>query len=191
MDFQTVLRAFGLAGSGDSKVSSALDELEHELLQSRQDSDLIRASLDDINTNANSAEMDLQSISMLYAQVDNYLSLLDSNTFLSNCINELPQLPTEEAAAESWADFWQGKVTVLKQEVAAASLSDAKQQQKYINKLNRLIRWYTTTEHTPMEYAVICLVSSGNGLAIFCVIIAVLLDLSGFAAFTVCKHLNK
>lgn len=187
-DFQTVLRAFGLADRGDAKAADSLDKLENELLQSRQDSDLIRASLDDINTNANSAEMDLQSISMLYAQVDNYLSLLDSNTFLSNCINELPQLPTEEAAAESWADFWQGKVTALKQEVAAASLSDAKQQQTYINKLNRLIRWYTTTEHTPMEYAVICLASSGNGLAIFCCIIAVLLDLSGFAAFTVAKR---
>lgn len=187
LDFQTVLRAFGLADRGDAKTADSLDKLENELLQSRQDSDLIRASLDDINTNANSAEMDLQSISMLYAQVDNYLSLLDSNTFLSNCINELPQLPTE-AAAESWADFWQGKVTALKQEVAAASLSDAKQQQEYINKLNRLIRWYTTTEHTPMEYAVICLASSGNGLAIFCCIIAVLLDLSGFAAFTVAKR---
>lgn len=187
-DFQTVLRAFGLADRGDAKAADSLDKLENELLQSRQDSDLIRASLDDINTNANSAEMDLQSISMLYAQVDNYLSLLDSNTFLSNCINELPQLPTEEAAAESWADFWQGKVTALKQEVAAASLSDTKQQQKSINKLNRLIRWYTTTEHTPMEYAIICLASSGNGLAIFCCIIAVLLDLSGFAAFTVAKR---
>ena len=188
LDFQTVLRAFGLADRGDAKAADSLDKLENELLQSRQDSDLIRASPDDINTNANSAEMDLQSISMLYAQVDNYLSLLDSNTFLSNCINELPQLPTEEAAAESWADFWQSKVTALKQKVAAASLSDTKQQQKCINKLNRLIRRYTTTEHTPMEYAVICLASSGNGLAIFCCIIAILLDLSGFAAFTVAKR---
>lgn len=188
-DFQTVLRAFGLADSGDSKASSTLDELEHELLQSHQDSDRVRGLLDEITANANSAEMDMRYVVTLHEETETYLSLLNSNTFLLNCINELPQLPAEETAAgEDWMNFWEGKIDALKQEVASCQLSNTNQQHKYIRNLNRLIRRYTVMNHTPMEYAVICLVSSGNGLAIFCVIIAFLLDLSGLAAFEVAKR---
>lgn len=188
-DFEAVLRAFGLADSGDAKAASAIDQLEHELLLKQQDPDVIRSMIDDIVNNANSAELDLRSVAQLHTEAEAYLSLLDTNTRLLRSIDELEQLPAEEAAAKDWAEFWSEKVSTLKQLTAVSSLSGTKKKQDYIRTLDKLLNRYTTQHSNPLEHSFICLVSHSNALAWLCIAIAVILDLSGLAAFEVVKRI--
>lgn len=189
-DFETVLRAFGLADSGDAKAASAIDQLEHELLLKEQTPETIRTLIDDVVNNADSAEMDLRSVAQLHAEAETYLDLLDSNTTLMAYIDELERIPTEEVAAESWREFWSEKVGTLKQLTAVSSLSNSKKKEQYIHTLDNLLRRYTVEHSNPLEYAFICTISrsnGSNGLALLCIAIAFLLDLAGFAAFKVVK----
>lgn len=185
-DFETVLRAFGLADSGDAKAASAIDQLEHELLLKEQTPETIRTLIDDVVNNADSAEMDLRSVAQLHAEAETYLDLLSSNTALLRYIGALEDLPVEEATAESWREFWSEKVGTLKQLTAVSSLSDPEKKERYIHTLDNLLNWYTVA-HNPLEYAFICTISRSNGLALLCIAIAFLLDLAGFAAFKVVK----
>lgn len=187
-DFETVLRAFGLADSGDAKAASAIDQLEHELLLKEQNAETVRTLIDDVVNNADSAEMDLRAVAQLHAEAEAYLDLLSSNTALLRYINELEALPVEETAAESWSDFWREKVGTLKQLTAVSSLSDSKKKECYIHTLDNLLNWYTVQHSNPLEYSFSCLVSRSNGLAILCVALAFILDLSGLAAFEVVKR---
>lgn len=187
-DFEAVLRAFGLADSGDAKAASAIDQLEHELLLKQQDPEVIRSLIDDIVNNANSAEMDLRAVAQLHAEAETYLDLLSSNTALLGYIDELEALPVEEATADSWTDFWSEKVGTLKQLTAVFSLSDTDKKESYIHTLDNLLNRYTVEHSNPLEYSFICLVSRSNGLAVLCIAVAFLLDLSGLAAFEVVKR---
>lgn len=186
-DFETVLRAFGLADSGDAKAASAIDQLEHELLLKEQPPETIRTLIDDVVNNADSAEMDLRSVAQLHAEAETYLDLLSSNTALLREIAALETLPAKEATAESWREFWSEKVGTLKQLTAVSSLSDSKKKEDYIHTLDNLLRRYTVEHSNPLEYAFICTFSRSNGLALLCIAIAFLLDLAGFAAFKVVK----
>lgn len=186
-DFETVLRAFGLADSGDAKAASAIDQLEHELLLKEQPPETIRTLIDDVVNNADSAEMDLRSVAQLHAEAETYLDLLSSNTALLREIAALETLPAKEATAESWREFWSEKVGTLKQLTAVSSLSDSKKKEDYIHTLDNLLRRYTVEHSNPLEYAFICTISRSNGLALLCIAIAFLLDLAGFAAFKVVK----
>lgn len=186
-DFETVLRAFGLADSGDAKAASAIDQLEHELLLKEQTPETIRTLIDDVVNNADSAEMDLRSVAQLHAEAETYLDLLSSNTALLREIAALETLPAKEATAESWRKFWSEKVGTLKQLTAVSSLSDSKKKEDYIHTLDNLLRRYTVEHSNPLEYAFICTISRSNGLALLCIAIAFLLDLAGFAAFKVVK----
>lgn len=186
-DFEAVLRAFGLADSGDAKAASAIDQLEHELLLKEQNPETVRTLIDDVVNNADSAEMDLRSMAHLHAEAETYLDLLESNTALLGYINGLEGLPVEEATAESWREFWSEKVGTLKQLTAVSSLSDPKKKEQYIHTLDNLLRRYTVEHSNPLEYAFICTISRSNGLALLCIAIAFLLDLAGFAAFKVVK----
>lgn len=188
-DFETVLRAFGLADSGDAKAASAIDQLEHELLMKEQKPETVRTLIDDVVNNANSAEMALRSVAQLHTEAEAYLSLLDTNTSLLRSIDELEQLPAEEAAAKDWAEFWSEKVSTLKQLTAVSSLSGTKKKQDYIRTLDKLLNRYTTQHSNPLEHSFICLVSHSNALAWLCIAIAVILDLSGLAAFEVVKRI--
>lgn len=187
-DFEAVLRAFGLANSGDAKAASAIDQLEHELLLKEQNPETVRTLIDDVVNNANSAEMDLRSVAQLHAEAETYLDLLESNTALLGYINGLEGLPVEEATAESWREFWSEKVGTLKQLTAVSSLSDSKKKEQYIHTLDNLLNWYTVAHSNPLEYAFICTISRSNGLALLCIAIAFLLDLSGLVAFEVVKR---
>lgn len=187
-DFETVLRAFGLADSGDAKAASAIDQLEHELLLKQQDSEVIRSLIDDIVNNANNVEMDLRFVAQLHAEAETYLDLLESNTALLGYIDELEDLPVEETTAESWTEFWREKVGTLKQLTAVSSLSVSKKKERYIHTLDNLLNRYTVEHSNPLEYAFICTISRSNGLAVLCIAIAFILDLSGLAAFEVVKR---
>ena len=187
-DFETVLRAFGLADSGDAKAASAIDQLEHEILLKEQNAETVRTLIDDVVNNADSAEMDLRAVAQLHAEAEAYLDLLSSNTALLRYIDELEALPVEETAAESWSDFWREKVGTLKQLTAVSSLSDSKKKERYIHTLDNLLNWYTVENSNPLEYAFICTISRSNGLAVLCIAIAFILDLSGLAAFEVVKR---
>lgn len=187
-DFETVLRAFGLADSGDAKAASAIDQLEHELLLKEQTPETIRTLIDDVVNNADSAEMDLRSVAQLHAEAETYLDLLSSNTALLRYIGALEDLPVEEATAESWREFWSEKVGTLKQLTAVSSLSDPEKKERYIHTLDNLLNRYTVENSNPLEYSFICLVSRSNGLAVLCIAVAFLLDLSGLAAFEVVKR---
>ena len=187
-DFETVLRAFGLADSGDAKAASAIDQLEHELLLKKQNPAAIRALIDEVVNNADSAKMDLRSVAQLHAEAEAYLDLLSSNTALLGYIGALEALPTEEATAESWSEFWSEKVGTLKQLTAVSSLSDSKKKERYIHTLDNLLNRYTVEHSSPLEYAFICTISRSNGLAVLCIAIAFILDLSGLAAFEVVKR---
>lgn len=187
-DFETVLRALGLANNGDAKADSAIGQLEQELLRKQQDSETIRSLIDDVVNNANSAELDLRSVVQLHTEAEAYLSLLDTNTSLLRSIDELEQLPAEEAAAKDWAEFWSEKVSTLKQLTAVSSLSGTKKKQDYIRTLDKLLNRYTTQHSNPLEYSFICFVSHSNALAWVCIAIAFMLDLSGLAAFEVVKR---
>lgn len=186
-DFEAVLRAFGLADSGDAKAASAIDQLEHELLLKEQNPETVRTLIDDVVNNADSAEMDLRSMAHLHAEAETYLDLLESNTALLGYINGLEGLPVEEATAESWREFWSEKVGTLKQLTAVSSLSDPKKKEQYIHTLDNLLNRYTVAHSNPLEYSFICLVSRSNGLAVLCIAVAFLLDLSGLAALEVVK----
>ena len=187
-DFEAVLRAFGLANSGDAKAASAIDQLEHELLLKEQTPETIRTLIDDVVNNADSAEMDLRSVAQLHAEAETYLDLLESNTALLGYINGLEGLPVEEATAESWREFWSEKVGTLKQLTAVSSLSDPKKKEQYIHTLDNLLNRYTVEHSNPLEYAFICTISRSNGLAVLCIAVAFLLDLSGLAALEVVKR---
>lgn len=187
-DFETVLRAFGLADSGDAKAASAIDQLEHELLLKQQNPAAIRALIDEVVNNADSAKMDLRSVAQLHAEAEAYLDLLSSNTALLGYIGALEALPAEEATAESWSEFWSEKVGTLKQLTAVSSLSDSKKKERYIHTLDNLLNRYTVEHSNPLEYAFICTISRSNGLAVLCIAIAFILDLSGLAAFEVVKR---
>ena len=187
-DFEAVLRAFGLADSGDAKAASAIDQLEHELLLKEQAPETIRTLIDDVVNNADSAEMDLRSVAQLHAEAEAYLDLLSSNTALQGYIDALEALPVEEATADSWTDFWSEKVGTLKQLTAVSSFSDPKKKERYIHTLDNLLNRYTVEHSNPLEYSFICLVSRSNGLAVLCVALAFILDLSGLAAFEVVKR---
>lgn len=188
-DFETVLRAFGLADSGDAKAASAIDQLEHELLLKEQTPETIRTLIDDVVNNADSAEMDLRSVAQLHAEAETYLDLLESNTALLGYIDALETLPAEEAAAESWTEFWSEKIGTLKQLTAVSSLSDPKKKERYIHTLDNLLNRYTVEHSNPLEHSFICLVSHSNALAWLCIAIAVILDLSGLAALEVVKRI--
>lgn len=185
-DFEAVLRAFGLADSGDAKAASAIDQLEHELLLKEQNPETVRTLIDDVVNNADSAEMDLRSMAHLHAEAETYLDLLESNTALLGYINGLEGLPVEEATAESWREFWSEKVGTLKQLTAVSSI-DPKKKEQYIHTLDNLLNRYTVAHSNPLEYSFICLVSRSNGLAVLCIAVAFLLDLSGLAALEVVK----
>lgn len=188
-DFEAVLRAFGLADSGgDAKAASAIDQLEHELLLKEQNPETIRTLIDDVVNNADSAEMDLRSVAQLHAEAETYLDLLESNTALLGYINGLEGLPVEEATAESWREFWSERVGTLKQLTAVSSLSDSKKKEQYIHTLDNLLNWYTVENSNPLVYAFICTISRSNGLAVLCIAVAFILDLSGFAALEVVKR---
>lgn len=188
-DFEAVLRAFGLADSGDAKAASAIDQLEHELLLKEQNPETVRTLIDDVVNNADSAEMDLRSMAHLHAEAETYLDLLESNTALLGYINGLEGLPVEEATAESWREFWSEKVGTLKQLTAVSSLSDSKKKERYIHTLDNLLNRYTVAHSNSLEYAFICCtISRSNGLALLCIAVAFLLDLSGLAAFEVVKR---
>lgn len=187
-DFEAVLRAFGLADSGDAKAASAIDQLEHELLLKQQNPATIRALIDEVVNNADSAEMDLRSVAQLHSEAETYLDLLDSNTTLMAYIDELERIPAEEAAAESWTEFWSEKIGTLKQLTAIASLSDPKKKERYIHTLDNLLNRYTVEHTNPLDFSFNCLVSRSNGLAALCIAIAFMLDLSGLAAFEVVKR---
>ena len=187
-DFETVLRAFGLADSGDAKAASAIDQLEHELLLKEQNAETVRTLIDDVVNNADSAEMDLRSVAQLHSEAETYLDLLDSNTTLMAYIDELERLPAEEAAAESWTEFWSERVGTLKQLTAVSSFSDSEKKAHYIHTLDNLLRRYTTEHSNPLEHAFICTISRSNGLAVLCIAIAFILDLSGWVAFEVVKR---
>lgn len=187
-DFETVLRAFGLADSGDAKAASAIDQLEHELLLKEQTPETIRTLIDDVVNNADSAKMDLRSVAQLHAEAETYLDLLESNTALLGYINGLEGLPVEEATAESWREFWSEKIGTLKQLTAVSSLSDSKKKEQYIHTLDNLLNWYTVAHSNPLAYAFICTISRSNGLAVLCITVAFLLDLSGLAAVEVVKR---
>ena len=186
-DFEVVLRAFGLADSGDAKAASAIDQLEHELLLKEQAPETIRALIDDVVNNADSAEMDLRAVAQLHAEAEAYLDLLSSNTALLGYINRLEALPAEEATADNWTEFWSEKIGTLKQLTAIASLSDPKKKERYIHTLDNLLNRYTVEHTNPLEFSFNCLVSRSNGLAVLCIAIAFMLDLSGLAAFEVVK----
>lgn len=186
-EFEAVLRAFGLADSGDAQAASAIDQLEHELLLKEQNPETVRTLIDDVVNNADSAEMDLRSMAHLHAEAETYLDLLESNTALLGYINGLEGLPVEEATAESWREFWSEKVGTLKQLTAVSSL-DPKKKEQYIHTLDNLLNRYTVEHSNPLEYAFICTISRSNGLAVLCITIAFLLDLSGLAAFEVVKR---
>ena len=187
-EFETVLRAFGLAASGDAKAASAIDQLEHELLLKQQNPAAIRALIDEVVNNADSAKMDLRSVAQLHAEAGTYLDLLSSNTALLGYIGALETLPAEEATADSWTEFWSEKVGTLKQLTSVSSLSDPKKKERYIHTLDNLLNRYTVEHSNPLEYAFICTISRSNGLAVFCIAIAFILDLSGLAAFEVVKR---
>lgn len=187
-DFEAVLRAFGLADSGDAKAASAIDQLEHELLLKEQNPATIRALIDEVVNNADSAEMDLRSVAQLHSEAETYLDLLDSNTTLMAYIDELERIPAEEAAAESWTEFWSERVGTLKQLTAVSSFSDSEKKEHYIHTLDNLLDRYTSEHSNPLEYAFICTISRSNGLAVLCIAIAFILDLSGLAAFEVVKR---
>lgn len=187
-DFEAVLRAFGLADSGDAKAASAIDQLEHELLLKEQNPETVRTLIDDVVNNADSAEMDLRSMAHLHAEAKTYLDLLESNTALLGYINGLEGLPVEEATAESWREFWSEKVGTLKQLTAVSSLSDPKKKEQYIHTLDNLLNRYTVEHSNPLEYAFICTISRSNGLAVLCIAVAFLLDLSGLATLEVVKR---
>ena len=188
-DFEAVLRAFGLADSGgDAKAASAIDQLEHELLLKEQNPETVRTLIDDVVNNADSAEMDLRSMAHLHAEAETYLDLLESNTALLGYINGLEGLPVEEATAESWREFWSEKIGTLKQLTAVSSLSDSKKKEQYIHTLDNLLNWYTVENSNPLAYAFICTLSRSNGLAVLCITIAFILDLSGLAALEVVKR---
>lgn len=187
-DFEAVLRAFGLADSGDAKAASAIDQLEHVLLLKEQPPETIRTLIDDVVNNADSAEMDLRSMAHLHAEAETYLDLLESNTALLGYINGLEGLPVEEATAESWREFWSERVGTLKQLTAVSSLSDSKKKEQYIHTLDNLLNRYTVAHSNPLEYAFICTISRSNGLAVLCIAVAFLLDLSGLAALEVVKR---
>ena len=188
-DFEAVLRAFGLADSGgDAKAASAIDQLEHELLLKEQNPETVRTLIDDVVNNADSAEMDLRSMAHLHAEAETYLDLLESNTALLGYINGLEGLPVEEATAESWREFWSERVGTLKQLTAVSSLSDSKKKEQYIHTLDNLLNWYTVENSNPLAYAFICTLSRSNGLAVLCITIAFILDLSGLAALEVVKR---
>ena len=188
-DFETVLRAFGLADSGDAKAASAIDQLEHELLLKEQTPETIRTLIDDVVNNADSAEMDLRSVAQLHAEAETYLDLLSSNTALLRNIDALETLPAEEATAESWREFWSEKVGTLKQLTAVSSLSDPEKKERYIHTLDNLLNRYTVENSNPLEHAICCTISPrSNGLALLCIAIAFLLDLASFAAFEVVKR---
>lgn len=187
-EFETVLRAFGLADSGDAKAASAIDQLEHELLLKQQNPAAIRALIDEVVNNADSAKMDLRSVAQLHAEAETYLDLLSSNTALLGYIGALETLPAEEATADSWTEFWSEKVGTLKQLTSVSSLSDPKKKERYIHTLDNLLNRYTVEHSNPLEYAFICTISRSNGLAVFCIAIAFILDLSGLAAFEVVKR---
>lgn len=187
-DFEAVLRAFGLANSGDAEAASAIDQLEHELLLKEQTPETVRTLIDDVVNNADSAEMDLRSVAQLHAEAETYLDLLESNTALLGYINGLKGLPVEEATAESWREFWSEKIGTLKQLTAVSSLSDPKKKEQYIHTLDNLLNRYTVEHSNPLEYAFICTISRSNGLAVLCIGVAFLLDLSGLAALEVVKR---
>ena len=187
-DFEAVLRAFGLADSGDAKAASAIDQLEHELLLKEQNAETVRTLIDDVVNNADSAEMDLRAVAQLHAEAEAYLDLLSSNTALLGYINRLEALPAEEATADNWTEFWSEKIGTLKQLTAIASLSDPKKKEQYIHTLDNLLNWYTVENSNPLDFSFTCLVSRSNGLAVLCIAVAFLLDLSGLAAFEVVKR---
>ena len=187
-DFETVLRAFGLADCGDAKAASAIDQLEHELLLKQQNPAAIRALIDEVVNNADSAKMDLRAVAQLHAEAEAYLDLLSSNTALLGYIGALEALPAEEATAKRWSEFWSEKVGTLKQLTAVSSLSDSKKKERYIHTLDNLLNRYTVEHSNPLEYAFICTISRSNGLAVLCIAIAFILDLSGLAAFEVVKR---
>lgn len=186
-DFETVLIALGKADSGDAKAADCLDQLEYQMLQKNQDVGTIRSLLDEVVENAD-AEMNLRRVAELHQQVEDYLTLLDVNTTLLNNVNALEQLPAEEAAAESWQTYWNNKVGTLKQLVASTPLTDSAKKGEFVGKLDQMMRWYTTEHSSPLEYCVICIVSKGRGLAVLCMVIALLLDLSGYAAGVVARN---
>ena len=71
---------------------------------------------------------------------------------------------------------------------AVSSLSDPKKKEQYIHTLDNLLNRYTVEHNSnPLEYAFICTISRSNGLAVLCIAVAFLLDLSGLAAFEVVK----
>ena len=164
------------------------DRLEHELLLKQQNPAAIRALIDEVVNNADSAKMDLRSVAQLHAEAEAYLDLLSSNTALLGYIGALEALPAEEATAESWSELWSEKVGTLKQLTVVSSLSDSKKKERYIHTLDNLLNRYTVEHSNPLEYAFICTISRSNGLAVLCIAIAFILDLSGLAAFEVVKR---
>lgn len=170
---------------GTTLAAKNIDQLEKTLLQKEQDPAQLRTLLDTALNNAD-VGMDMKSSAGLREALEEYISLLDTNTAIGSRIAALDD--TDAAAdAENWQGVWSERLNSLHSEVATSKLAVGTKTDE-IQDIDKLLRRYATS-HSPLEFMAVCLISKGNGLAIVCVVLALLLDLAGMAANIVALNL--
>ena len=170
---------------GTTLAAKNIDQLEKTLLQKEQDPAQLRTLLDTALNNAD-VGMDMKSSAGLREALEEYISLLDINTAIGSRIAALDD--TDAAAdAENWQGVWSERLNSLHSEVATSKLAVGTKTDE-IQDIDKLLRRYATS-HSPLEFMAVCLISKGNGLAIVCVVLALLLDLAGMAANIVALNL--
>lgn len=170
---------------GTTLAAQSIDQLEKTLLQKEQDPAQLRSLLDTALNNAD-AGMDMKSSAGLRAALEEYISLLDTNTVM---VSRIAALDDADAVtdADNWQGVWSERLNSLRSEVATSKLAADTKTDK-IKDIDTLLRRYTTS-HSPLEFMAVCLSSKGNALAIVCVVLAFLLDLAGMAACIVARNL--
>lgn len=166
---------------GTTLAAKNIDQLEKTLLQKEQDPAQLRTLLDTALNNAD-VGMDMKSSAGLREALEEYISLLDTNTAIGNRIAAL-----DDTDAENWQGVWSERLNSLHSEVATSKLAVGTKTDE-IQDIDKLLRRYATS-HSPLEFMAVCLISKGNGLAIVCVVLALLLDLAGMAANIVALNL--
>ena len=166
---------------GTTLAAQSIDQLEKTLLQKEQDPAQLRTLLDTALNNAD-VGMDMKSSAGLREALEEYISLLDTNTAIGSRIAAL-----DDTDAENWQGVWSERLNSLHSEVATSKLAVGTKTDE-IQDIDKLLRRYATS-HSPLEFMAVCLSSKGNALAIVCVVLAFLLDLAGMAACIVARNL--
>lgn len=104
---------------GTTLAAQSIDQLEKTLLQKEQDPAQLRSLLDTALNNAD-AGMDMKSSAGLRAALEEYISLLDTNTVM---VSRIAALDDADAVtdADNWQGVWSERLNSLRSEVATSS----------------------------------------------------------------------